>query len=91
MRGSAVKAGPLSRGGEPWRVKSPGELRASVCLNSRRGVADSRVEQTPEGGEASADASNPVRSGLRTGPAFGSREALFRQRRTGLVHWSAHR
>jgi hypothetical protein len=53
MRGGAVKAGPLSRGGKPWRVESPGELRASVDLNSPRGVADSRGEQTPEGGDAS--------------------------------------
>jgi hypothetical protein len=45
-----VKAGPLSRGGIPWRVESPGELRAFVGLTRRRRVADSRGEQTPEGG-----------------------------------------
>jgi hypothetical protein len=70
MRGGPAKVGALSRGGEPWRAESPGELRASGGLNSRRGVADSRAEQTPEGGEASAGLFDPVISGLRTAGAY---------------------
>jgi hypothetical protein len=66
MRGGAAKVEPMSRGGEPWRAVSPREPRASVGLNRRRGVADSRGEQTPEGGDVSAGLSDPVSSGPRT-------------------------
>jgi hypothetical protein len=65
MRGGSAKVEPMSRGEKPWRVESPGELRASGGLNSRRGVADSRAEQTPEGGGVSAGLFDPVKSGLR--------------------------
>jgi hypothetical protein len=50
MRGGAAKAGPFQRGGEPWRGERP--RRATHRLRSKplMSVADSRVEQDPEGG-----------------------------------------
>jgi hypothetical protein len=55
-----VKAVPFRRGGTPWRGESPGELRAWVGLNNRPGVADSRVEQSPEGEGAPGPVSETV-------------------------------
>jgi len=45
-----VKAGPASRERRPWRGEDPGELRARFQLKQLDRVADSRVEQDPEGG-----------------------------------------
>jgi hypothetical protein len=48
MRGGAAKAVAIPARGNTLEGKSPGELRARVGLNRRPGVADSRVEQSPE-------------------------------------------
>jgi hypothetical protein len=45
-----VKAGPAQRERKPWRGEDPGELRARFQLKQLDRVADSRVEQDPEGG-----------------------------------------
>jgi hypothetical protein len=45
-----VKAGPAQGEREPWRGRDPGELRARFQLKQLDRVADSRVEQDPEGG-----------------------------------------
>jgi hypothetical protein len=49
MRGGSVKAEPLLVGGNTLEGKSPRELRARASLTRWFGVADSRVEQSPEG------------------------------------------
>jgi hypothetical protein len=49
MRGGTVKAAPLPVGEKTLEGKSPGELRARTGLTRRHGVADSHVEQSPEG------------------------------------------
>jgi len=45
-----VKAGPTLREREPWRERYPRELRARCQPKQLHRVADSRVEQDPEGG-----------------------------------------
>jgi len=45
-----VKAEPAQEEREPWRDKYPGELRARFRSKPLNRVADSRVEQDPEGG-----------------------------------------
>jgi hypothetical protein len=49
VRGDRAKARSCRRGREPWRTKSPKEPCARVGLNRRHEVADSGVEQGPEG------------------------------------------
>jgi hypothetical protein len=49
MRGDPVKAGSSQREKKPWRGKYPGELRARLQSKPLGRVADSRVEQNPEG------------------------------------------
>jgi hypothetical protein len=44
-----VRARPMPRGREPWRGKSPGELSAGFQSKPLGRVANSRVEQNPEG------------------------------------------
>jgi len=44
-----VKAGPSYGEREPWRGKDPGELRVRFQSKPLGRVADSRVEQDPEG------------------------------------------
>jgi len=46
-----MKVGPAQRERRPWRGKDPGELRARFQLKQLDRVADSRVEQDPEGVE----------------------------------------
>ena len=45
-----MKAGPTPEERVPWRDKDPGELRARFQAKPLNRVADSRVEQNPEGG-----------------------------------------
>jgi hypothetical protein len=52
VRGGAAKTGPLQREGVPWRAKAQESYVLRPGLNNRTEVADSRVEQTPEGGKA---------------------------------------
>jgi hypothetical protein len=47
-----VKAGPFQRGETPWRAQAQESYALTTGLNRRLGVADSRVEQNPEGGGA---------------------------------------
>jgi len=47
-----VKAVPPQRGRTPWRAEAHESHALDADLNRLRSVADSRVEQDPEGGDA---------------------------------------
>jgi hypothetical protein len=56
-----VKAGPFQRGRTPWRAEAQESHALAVGLIRRLWVADSRVEQNPEG-EGAPGASPSTRS-----------------------------
>jgi hypothetical protein len=45
-----MKVEPFQRERKPWRVEGPRELRAGLQSKPLSRVANSRVEQNPEGG-----------------------------------------
>jgi hypothetical protein len=53
MRGGSVKAELFQQERKPWRVKGPGEPRAGLQSKPLSRVANSCVEQNPEGGGCS--------------------------------------